>query len=394
MVKIVRYAPVLLLFGVIPLACSQEPITVDNTCTAPVACEELADCYSEGNYELGTECRNNLCLCPEWEGMSPLPCCRKGADPFNCKRQCRPIEECEPEQCAGSTTPNASSSGAGGGGTGGAGGAGGTGAASGGAPPMPQCETSAECAQPEKTECGAAQCVDGACVLNFKPLDTIPSQIKGDCVSNYCDGLGGLVTLPDGEDSYNDGRQCTIDLCVEGEPKNIPFPDGSPCPETGVGYCYNGECVECIATLTSAMFCANQQVCVDVFCVPAHCENQATDLMLGETDYNCGGPCPPCPLGFNCATSTDCFNGPCISGKCEQPSCNDGVMDDGETGVDCGGVPSCPLCPEGQACLKGDDCQSSVCWAGICEPATCKDGKENGEETGIDCGQSCNVTCP
>lgn len=196
------------------------------------------------------------------------------------------------------------------------------------------------------------------------------------------------------EDTYNDGRQCTIDLCQDGKFVNVPFPDGSPCPETGVGYCYGGECVECIHTLTSANDCANQQVCVDVLCVPAHCENQTTDIMLGETDYNCGGPCPPCPLGFDCATSNDCINGPCVSGKCEQPSCSDGVMDDGETGIDCGGTPSCPLCPEGQKCGDDDDCQSSVCWAGVCEAPTCKDGKANGEETGIDCGPGCEVTCP
>ncbi|MDG1477484.1 MAG: T9SS type A sorting domain-containing protein, partial [Vicingaceae bacterium] len=42
----------------------------------------------------------------------------------------------------------------------------------------------------------------------------------------------------------------------------------------------------------------------------------------GETGVDCGGPCPACP----------------------PPSCTDGIQNQGETGVDCGG-PNCPACP-------------------------------------------------
>jgi hypothetical protein len=48
------------------------------------------------------------------------------------------------------------------------------------------------------------------------------------------------------------------------------------------------------------------------------------------------------------------------------PSCNDGVQNGDETGVDCGGS-ICPACP------------------------TCSDGIQNGDETGIDCG---GAICP
>jgi hypothetical protein len=129
MVKIIRYVPLLLLPlpGLIPLACSTEPpIAIDNTCTPPVACSKLEDCYSNGNKELGTECRGNLCLCPDWEGMSQRPCCAKGAPPNVCWRVCSHIDECEPEQCAGSTGASSSGSGGGGGGAGGQGGASGS----------------------------------------------------------------------------------------------------------------------------------------------------------------------------------------------------------------------------------------------------------------------------
>jgi hypothetical protein len=64
----------------------------------------------------------------------------------------------------------------------------------------------------------------------------------------------------------------------------------------------------------------------------------------GETGIDCGGPCAPCA-----------------------PSCSDGIQNQDETGVDCGGV--CPACP------------------------TCNDGIQNQGENGIDCGGPC-AACP
>ena len=56
-------------------------------------------------------------------------------------------------------------------------------------------------------------------------------------------------------------------------------------------------------------------------------------------------------------------------------TCNDGIMNNGETGVDCGG-PNC------QPCMDAVD------------PPTCSDGIQNGNETGVDCGGSCGTPCP
>jgi len=61
-----------------------------------------------------------------------------------------------------------------------------------------------------------------------------------------------------------------------------------------------------------------------------------------ETGVDCGGPCTPC-------------------------QCVNGIQDGGETGVDCGGP--CAVCP------------------------SCFDGIQNGTETGVDCGGSCTITC-
>ncbi|WP_165872219.1 glycosyl hydrolase [Tenacibaculum sp. M341] len=115
-----------------------------------------------------------------------------------------------------------------------------------------------------------------------------------------------------------------------------------------------------------------------------------------ETGVDCGGNCDPCdtttPPDSDC--SGDCPDGYELfaCGQCwvnEQqaqsagctetcsdtstPTCNDGIQNGDETGIDCGG--SCPY-----------TCDTS-------ELPTCNDGEQNGDETGIDCGGSCANTC-
>jgi hypothetical protein len=366
------------------LACGAETAYVDNTSTEPVECERQIDCYLNGNLEVGTDCINNQCVCHE-PGEARLPCCKKGADPYDCDRKCRQADEC-------ADAPDASGSGgsAGGGGVGGEGGAGGM---SGG-----ECQTAADCPGPDDPECGEAKCDDGTCHIDFVPFSKVDSQTRGDCASVYCNGIGQRISLPDGEDSYNDGRQCTFDYCLASEMGqviviNAPLPDGSLCPETGAGLCYEGGCVDCIATMPFPNDCGAGNACDDVFCVPGHCVNDAMDANLGETDEDCGGLCRRCSTGKGCLADSDCLDGVCMGGNCKPPSCSDGVTNDGETGIDCGGPPSCPRCPEGQGCDFSSDCASGVCWAGVCEAPKCTDGVQNGDETGIDCGGACAVAC-
>ncbi|MEM6697125.1 MAG: fibronectin type III domain-containing protein [Bacteroidota bacterium] len=78
-----------------------------------------------------------------------------------------------------------------------------------------------------------------------------------------------------------------------------------------------------------------------------------------------------------------------------EPTCDDGIMNGDETGVDCGGT-DCPACPEptcDDGIQNGDeegvDCGGSNC--APCEVPTCDDGIMNGDETGVDCG---GVDCP
>ena len=250
--------------------------------------------------------------------------------------------------------------------------------------PEPECKTEADCLGPPDARCGKATCDKGVCGLELlaKPgeLVAIESQRAGDCSHVYCDATGSIVVVPDGADVYNDGNPCTFDVCEDYNPMSIPLADASPCPEGGSGYCYGGECVECMDWFDGANNCGNGQSCDFVDCVPTAC----------VANNECGEGCAPCPSGFSCNSHADCKEGVCgPNWMCALPSCEDGVHNDGETGKDCG-APSCTTpCTDGDGCNLHSDCLSGVCWAGICQAPTCEDGVQNADEGGIDCGGPC-----
>src|SRR5262249_7362737 len=84
-----------------------------------------------------------------------------------------------------------------------------------------------------------------------------------------------------------------------------------------------------------------------------------------------------------CLTSTDCRGGQGCSPThtCIPASCNDGIQDGNETGVDCGG--SCAPCSGGNGCRQGGDCASNVCDLAThtCAAPSCADGIKNGNES-------------
>lgn len=115
-----------------------------------------------------------------------------------------------------------------------------------------------------------------------------------------------------------------------------------------------------------------------------------------ETGVDCGGSCEDCPPVPTCddgiqngsETGVDC------GGSCAAcPTCNDGVKNGNETGVDCGG--SCTPCAVTPTCNDGiqNGNETGVDCGGNCAPCeavpTCNDGIQNGNETGVDCGGNC-----
>lgn len=343
------------------IGCSTGPTIVDGTDHPLVPCDVTDDCYSSPNWEPDTQCMYGWCLCPNPEHYFK-PCCLKGAPEDDCDRGCRPREDCAPSDV---------SSGAAQGGAGGAGGA-----------LVSECASPADCPSAPDPECGRAQCIDGACVLDDKLFGkTLPSQLYGDCKRRDCDMSGHLVEVQDPSDYFNDGNQCTLDYCAGEEPRNDMIPDALQCPEAGMGRCYQGACVECIATDPAAAQCGKGLDCEGYWCVQSpQCSGQ------------CGGICVPCSTGQGCSSDFDCASSKCVQGKCALPTCVDGKKNGEETGVDCGAA-SCKPCADGDGCAKHADCKSGVCKTGTCQVPTCFDAVKNGNETGVDCGGACSA-CP
>jgi len=115
-------------------------------------------------------------------------------------------------------------------------------------------------------------------------------------------------------------------------------------------------------------------------------------LNQGEENVDCGGPCAACPTcsdgiqnqgeqGFDCG-------GPCAA-VCPPATCDDTLLNQGETAVDCGGpCIACPTCSDG---IQNQD-ESGIDCGGPCAdcpPPTCSDGIQNQGEFGVDCGDPC-----
>ncbi|MCC6766886.1 MAG: hypothetical protein IT293_19695 [Deltaproteobacteria bacterium] len=110
---------------------------------------------------------------------------------------------------------------------------------------------------------------------------------------------------------------------------------------------------------------SHKKVATEGTCVPTPTCSDGIQNQ-GESDVDCGGlNCPACPPGDSCVTHTDCTSGVCSSGLCQAPTCSDGVQNQGETGVDCGGP--CSGCGIGGSCVANGDCQSGFCTGGLCK---------------------------
>ena len=85
------------------------------------------------------------------------------------------------------------------------------------------------------------------------------------------------------------------------------------------------------------------------------------------------------------------YSGWAASISCYAPSCSDGIQNQGETGIDCGGpCTPCPSCTDG---IQNGDETGVDCGGSCPEPCHCGNGILDGDETDVDCGGSC-YPCP
>jgi plastocyanin len=245
------------------------------------------------------------------------------------------------------------------------------------------------------SECVLAICEAGMCAVDNVPADTpLQMQVPGDCATAVCDGTGTIGTLEDGNDIPDDNLDCTDDACNGLAPVHTFVQIGDPCDDNGGSVCDGaGECVEC----NGPTDCPPPDLCDEHLCVPPSCLDMLPNG--NETDVDCGGPdCGPCADGDSCLVNGDCTNGFCTPGTlvCATPNCMDNFENGSETDLDCGG-PTCPDCANGLDCLVDGDCQSGFCHPVnmVCSVPNCMDGVQNQDETGIDCGGAiCSANCP
>jgi len=106
-----------------------------------------------------------------------------------------------------------------------------------------------------------------------------------------------------------------------------------------------------------------------------------------ETDVDCGGICGAnCNDGSSCISCLDCLNNYCENNTCV--SCNDNTTNLNETDIDCGGN-VCNSCDDGKNCTDNSDCSSNSCESNIC--VSCSDGIINQGEDYTDCGGPCTA---
>lgn len=172
-------------------------------------------------------------------------------------------------------------------------------------------------------------------------------QAGGGCNCEYeLTFIGG----PNGRWDATDGNR----------PNEITFFDDLFNPPVRTDYCVNGDgSIDLTGHQDAALF--NAKSYRTMVLTPPSCDDGIQNPSTGELGVDCG---PPCPANPTCG------------------SCTDGVHNNNEEGIDCGGVCLGILCDQDPA---------------IVDPAlrkpSCANGKAEPWEEGTDCGGPCRAQC-
>lgn len=233
-----------------------------------------------------------------------------------------------------------------------------------GTPVTPTCDDGIQNGNETGVDCGGscAPCVcDGTEVTVSITLDNYPEETSWQITS------GGSVVASGGTyGSQPDGSTVSITECLPDGcytfTINDSYGDGICCSYGNGSYSVQGG-GDVLASGGSFTSSESTNFCVD----------------------SSGGPTPTCDDGIQNGdeTGVDCGGSSCPA--C--PTCNDGIQNGNETGVDCGGdCAACPTCNDG---IQNGNETGVDCGGDCAACPTCNDGIQNGDETGIDCGGSC-----
>jgi hypothetical protein len=261
------------------------------------------------------------------------------------------------------------------------------------------------CAAPEGFACfgeGTAFCGgegDSGCLVSDLTVAT----------GSACSGFESDCAPPEDAEAEFAGY-CEGDIAVWS--CNVNQPTGFDCAAMG-GACDAGTCVNLQPEATcfdGLLECAPGLDCVGEADQPGACEGELADptcedgVMNGdEGGVDCGGSCDDaCDVEPTCEDGemNGDEDGVDCGGSCDDacvpadPTCDDEEQNGTESSVDCGGD-ECAACVDGETCGVAGDCESGVCSAddGLCAAPTCEDGVQNGAEEGIDCGGETCIAC-
>lgn len=283
--------------------------------------------------------------------------------------------------------------------------------ATGEGPDRPSCQVTEDCPVPADP-CTSAVCRSGFCYEQAGPDGPLGAQTAGDCVLAVCNG-GVLSSVVDPADAADDDP-CTIDTCSEAGPAHEAAPEGSACATAAGqnGACLGGVCVpECVSVedcdhgpceepLCEANRCKRKPItgtptqavedppgdCQRPTCQAGTLGSEPDDADVPDDDNVCtadscaagvplndpipAGPVPGCPgacdgagVCLACVLDADCGAGAhCEGNVCF--ACDNGVMDPGEAGIDCGD----PVCGDclGATCMTGMSCATGLCVDSVC----------------------------
>jgi len=233
--------------------------------------------------------------------------------------------------------------------------------------------------------------LSSACNEDVSPVDEEGDSSIDDGINSISDSMSG--TTEDSADTtegpLTSSEGASMSDSSGGDPSCTDEQTNQD--ETDVD-CGGATCDPC----ASGLNCLEASDCIDGVCEDGACQEPSCydEVENGsEEGVDCGGNCPNTCDSSGCRDDNDCRNGEfCLDTVCMPSSCENDVVDTDETDVDCGGN-DCPDCGDGAMCNVDGDCVSEVCDAGLCLAATCEDNEQNGDETDEDCGGSC-PPCP
>ena len=253
----------------------------------------------------------------------------------------------------------------------------------------PTCDDGLQNGDEEGIDCGGSNCEPCICegvevtmTLNF---DNYPSETSWQITG------GGTVFASGG--TYGSQPQMSTLNITECLPEGCytvtvfdSYGDGLCCSYGEGSYFVTDEYGNELASGASFSSSSSGNFCVTIDNGP----NPTCDdgiLNGDETGIDCGGSCAACATCDDGILNGDETGVDCGGSCAACATCDDGILNGDETGIDCGGsCAACATCDDG--ILNGDE--TGIDCGGSCAAcATCDDGILNGDETGVDCGGSC-----